>query len=252
VFSFWYKSPEAASMKAGHTQHIPPVCYTKGLDKKRLLLKSSRSRSLKLKKKLLLAAALLAMLFAALLLGACKSTAKSKTEAASETGATTVPAGITDPSMPPWINDMPPDGELWGIGYADSVLMNLRMTMADSRARQDLARQIETLARGMVVDYSRQGGGIADTTVLQFQEAVSRQIAEAKLTGAVTNQRWDTSDHKALWVRVKIGKDDAAASIQKAIDSEAACYAEFKAMEALKMMDQQLEKNRPLPLPVTE
>jgi hypothetical protein len=154
--------------------------------------------------------------------------------------------------MPPWINDQPPAGELWGIGYADSAMMNLRMTMADSRARQDLARQIETLAQGMVVDYARQGGGITDNTALQFQETVSRQLTQAKLTGAVTDQRWDTSDRKALWVRVKIGKEDAAANIQKAIDSEAARYAEFKAMEALKMMDQQLEKNRPSPQPVTE
>ena len=200
-----------------------------------------------MKKKLFLAAALLAALFA-LPLAACKSAPTS----GSASGTTSVPAGITDPSMPPWINDLPPDGELWGIGYADSALMNLRMTMADSRARQDLARQIETLAKGMVVDYARQGGGIADASVIQFQEEVSRQLVEAKLTGAVTNQRWDTPDHKSLWVRVKLSKEDAAGNIQKAVDSEAARYAEFKAMEALKMMDQQLEKNPQSPQPVRE
>ena len=197
-------------------------------------------------KKLLVTAALLAALFA-LVLGACKSAPTSGTASRE-----TVPAGITDPSMPPWINDTPPEGELWGIGYADNALMNMRMTVADSRARQDLARQISTLAQGMVVDHARQSGGIADTTVLQFQEEVSRQLTDAKLTGAVPNHRWDTPDHKSLWVRVKLSKEEAAGNIQKAVDSEAARYAEFKAMEALKMLDQQLEKNPQSPRPVTE
>jgi hypothetical protein len=202
--------------------------------------------ALKMKKKLFLAAAVLAALFAPLL-GSCKTTPQSGTASGG-----TVPAGITDPSMPPWINNMPPDGELWGIGIANNALIQLRMTMADTRARQDLARQIETLAQGMAVYYARGAGGIADTTALQFQEAVSRQVSEAKLTGAVPNQRWDTPDHKTLWVRVKLSKEDAAANIQKAIESEAARYAEFKAMDALKMMDQQLEKNPQSPQPVKE
>jgi hypothetical protein len=196
-----------------------------------------------MKKTLCVAAALLAVL----ILGACKSTPKSTGPSA--------PAGITDPSMPPWINDKPPAGELWGIGVADNAQMNLRMTIADSRARQDLARQLETLARGMVVDYAREAGGINDTAALQFQESVSRQLVDAKLTGADTDVRWNTPDNKTLWVRVKMSKDDAARNaadqILKAVESEAARYAEFKAMDALKMMDQQLEKNHPAPQPVT-
>ena len=196
-----------------------------------------------MKKTLCIAAALIA----ALMLGACKSTPKSGTPAA--------PAGITDPSMPPWINDKPPAGELWGIGVADNAQMQMRMTMADSRARQDLARQLETLARGMVVDYARDAGGIDNTAALQFQETVSRQIVDAKLTGADRDVLWNTPDNKTLWVRVKMSKDNAARNtadqILKAVESEAARYAEFKAMDALKMMDQQFEKNPPVPQPVT-
>jgi hypothetical protein len=192
-----------------------------------------------MKKSVLVFAALLA-LFA---LGGCKSAPKS------------APAGITDPSMPPWINDKPPAGELWGIGVADNIQMQMRMTMADSRARQDLARQLQTLVQGMVVDYAREAGGIDNTAALQFQETVSRQIVEAKLTGADTDVRWNTPDNKTLWVRLRMSRDDAAKNaadqILKAVESEAARYAEFKAMDALKMMDQQLEKSQPAPQPVT-
>ena len=160
------------------------------------------------------------------------------------------PEKVSDPSMPPWINEKPPEGMLWGIGVSSNVQQQMRMTMADSGARQDLARQISTLAEGMVTDYAREAGGVTNTTAMQFQEAVSRQIAQATLNGAVRDVMWTTPDNKSLWIRLQMTKADAAQTTQIAIDSEAARYAEFKAMEALKMMDQQLQKNSPSPIPV--
>ena len=192
-----------------------------------------------MKRKMFVSAALCAGLLVTLMTAGCKST----------------PAGVDDPAMPPWINDKPPAGELWGVGVANNAQMQMRMTIADSRARQDLARQLQTLAQGMVVDYARDAGGIDNTVVLLFQETVSRQIVDAKLVGAVQDVMWNTPDRKTLWIRLKMSKDDAARNaedqILKAVESEAARYAEFKAMEALKLMDQQLEKNHPAPQPVT-
>jgi hypothetical protein len=169
-------------------------------------------------------------------------------------GSTPATAGVSDPSMPPWINEQPPEDILWGIGVADNAQVQLRMTMADSRARQDIARQLQVLAQGMVVDYAREAGGIDSTAALQFQESVSRQVAQANLQGAVRDVMWNTPDNKTLWVRIKMSKSDAAKSAaeqaQKAIDSEAARYAEFKAMDALKMMDSALDKYSSDPQPV--
>ena len=162
--------------------------------------------------------------------------------------------GVSDPSMPPWINEEPPKDMLYGIGVSSNAQQQMRMTMADSGARQDLARQLQTLAQGMVTDYAREAGGIGNTAAMQFQETVSRQIAQANLQGAVRDVTWTTKDNKNLWVRLKMSKADAAksaaAEVQKAIDSEAARYAEFKAMDALKMMDMQLQKNSTMPQPV--
>ncbi|MDR2049243.1 MAG: hypothetical protein LBP69_07285 [Treponema sp.] len=169
-------------------------------------------------------------------------------------GCASKPPAVSDPDMPPWINEQPPEGVLWGIGVSSNVQQNLRLTMADSAARQDLARQLQVLAQGMVTDYAREAGGIDNTAAMQFQESVSRQIAQANLQGAVRDLVWTTSDKKTLWIRLKLSKEDAArtaaAEAQKAIESEAARYAEFKAMDALKMMDQQLEKNSTSPQPV--
>ena len=162
--------------------------------------------------------------------------------------------GVSDPTMPPWVNEQPPEDMLWGIGVSSNAQPQMRLTMADSGGRADLARQLQTLAQGMVTDYSREAGGLSNAAVMQFQESVSRQIAQATLQGAVRDVMWTTPDNKTLWVRLKMSKADAARSAanetQKAVDSEAARYAEFKAMDALKMMEMQLNRNSTSPQPV--
>jgi len=171
-------------------------------------------------------------------------------------GCKSSPEKVSDPTMPPWVNEQPPAGELWGIGVASNAQQQMRLTMSDAGARQDLARQIQVLAQGMVTDYAREAGGINNTAALQFQETVSRQIAQANLQGAVRDVMWTTPDGKTLWTRLKMSKDDAAKTIadqaQKAVDSEAARYAEFKAMDALKMMDYELQKNSVSSQPVIQ
>ena len=162
---------------------------------------------------------------------------------------------VSDTNMPVWINEQPPEDMLWGIGVSANAQQQMRMTMAEAGARADIARQLSTSVQGMVTDYAREAGGINNTAAMQFQETVNRQITEAELRGAVRELYWTTPDGKTLWVRMKMSKADAAKTaadqIDKAIESEAARYAEFKAMDALKMMDQNLKKNQTSPIPQT-
>ena len=164
------------------------------------------------------------------------------------------PQAVGDPNMPPWINEQAPEDVLWGIGVSSNASMSLRLTMADADARADIARQLQTLAQGMVTNYQREAGGIDNTAALGFQESITRQLAQATLTGATKDVSWTTPDNKTLWVRVKMSKADAAKSVAdevgKAVESEASRYAEFKAMDALKMMDAELDKYSSKPEPV--
>jgi leucyl aminopeptidase (aminopeptidase T) len=165
-----------------------------------------------------------------------------------------VPQAVGDPNMPPWINEQAPEDMLWGIGVSSNASISLRMTMADADARADIARQLQTTAQGMVTNYQREAGGIDNTAALGFQESISRQLAQATLQGAVRDVSWTTPDNKMLWVRVKMAKADAAksvaAEVNKLVESEASRYAEFKAMDALKMMDEALDKYSSKPEPV--
>jgi leucyl aminopeptidase (aminopeptidase T) len=169
-------------------------------------------------------------------------------------GSTPAAPMVGDPNMPPWINEQAPEDVLWGVGVSSNTAMSLRLTMADADARADIARQLQTLAQGMVTNYQREAGGINNTAALGFQESITRQLAQATLTGAVREQSWTTPDNKTLWVRVKMAKADAAksvaAEVDKLVESEASRYAEFKAMDALKMMDAELDKYSSKPEPV--
>jgi len=164
------------------------------------------------------------------------------------------PVPLTDANMPPWINEMPPEDVLWGIGVADNVQIPMRMTMADSRARQDIARQLNTVAQGMVVDYAREAGGMSGAAVTHFQETVSRQVTQATLQGVVRDQQWTAPDGRTLWMRVRMNKADAsravADEVARAVDSDAAAFAQWRAMDALNRMDDQLARTPTAPEPV--
>jgi hypothetical protein len=164
------------------------------------------------------------------------------------------PQQVSDPNMPSWINEQAPEDMLWGIGVSSNTAMSLRMTMAEADARADIARQLQTTVQGMVTNYQREAGGINNTAALGFQESINRQLAQATLQGAVPDVRWAAPDNKTFWVRVKMAKADAAKSVagevDKLVESEASRYAEFKAMDALKMMDAELGKYSSKPEPV--
>jgi hypothetical protein len=176
---------------------------------------------------------LLAVLFAA-----CGSTSKARTT-------------IQDPNTPEWLNDFPPEDTLWGIGVAKQSSTNIAMTMAESRARQNIAFQLNTEVQAMITDYARDAGTTNNQASLELAETVGRQLTQITLTGVSPLKRWEAPDG-TWWYLVGLKKADAARAAAGIIDNEAARYAEFKAMESLKMMDAKLAEKNDKPVPVTE
>ncbi|MDR1108217.1 MAG: LPP20 family lipoprotein [Spirochaetaceae bacterium] len=174
----------------------------------------------------------------AIFAAACTSTSKARTT-------------IQDPNTPEWLNDFPPEDVLWGIGMGKQSSEMLSMNMAESRARQNIAFQLSTEVQAMISDYARDSGTIDNQASLQFAETVSRQLTQTTLSGVSPLKRWKANDG-TWWYLVQVKKADAARTAAGIIDNEAARYAEFKAMEALKMMDAQLAQKNDKPIPVTE
>jgi hypothetical protein len=152
----------------------------------------------------------------------------------------------SDPNMPDWLNDFPPEDAMWGIGSARQSSDNLSMTMAENRARVSIAQQLNSMVQNMITDYARDAGTSGSQANLSLQESVSRSLAEAKLTGAKAIKRWKGPDG-TWWYLVEYNKADAAKQGSEIYESEAAQYAEFKANNALEMMDAQLANNKAKP-----
>jgi GH24 family phage-related lysozyme (muramidase) len=168
---------------------------------------------------------------------------------ASAPGASGSSGGRGD--TPEWLNEFPPEDAMWGIGAAKQSTESLSMTMAEARARQSIAQQLSTRARGMITDFARDAGSGASQSSTQLAEAVSRQLTEAELTGATPIRRWKGPDG-TWWYLVQYPKAEAAKTAAGVVDTEAARYAEFKAMDALRMMDAELAASREKAVPVTE
>jgi glucan-binding YG repeat protein len=158
---------------------------------------------------------------------------------------------VDDPNVPEWLNDFPPEDVLWGIGSARQSSDSMSMTMAEARARQNIANQLNVEVQGMITDYARDAGSINNQASLALAETVGRQITQATLSGVTPLKRWK-SPNGTWWYQLQLKKSDAALAAADIIDSEAARYAEFKTMEALKLMDAQLAKKNDKPVPVTE
>ena len=74
-----------------------------------------------------------------------------------------------------------------------------------------------------------------------LQEDVSRQITNMDVSGARPIQRWQGKDG-TWWFLVEMKKSDAKKQVSSILGNEEAAYAQFKAQQALQMMDAQLAK----------
>jgi hypothetical protein len=162
------------------------------------------------------------------------------------------PGGSGNPNIPEFVLN-PPTAEdaIFGTGSAKLSNANLSITAAEARARQSLAFTLQAHVQAMIVDYARNAGNEGNMASIELVEIVGRQLTDATLTGAAVVKREQTQDG-AFWVLMSYKKADAARVAASVIDSEAARYAEFKALEALKMMDTQLSKSTIPPIPVTQ
>jgi len=153
-------------------------------------------------------------------------------------------------STPDWLNDMPPQGVIWGIGTAKQSSPSMSMTTAEARARTAIARQLDTLVQAMFTDYNLDAGNVRNQANSSLQEDVSRQITNINLSGARPIKRWQAKDG-TWWFLVEYNKADARREVASILNNEEAAFAQFKAQQALQMMDAQLAKNE-RPLQVSE
>ena len=150
--------------------------------------------------------------------------------------------------VPEWIDELPPQDEFWGIGFAKLQNEGLARETALSRARRDVAAQLSVLAQSMLTDYARESGTLNDTASIQSIERVAQEIINVNLSGASPNAQ-KRIDDGTWWIRVSMKKADAQKAVNDVFTTEASRYADFKAAEASKMMQDRINQTQSKPTP---
>ncbi|MDR0718388.1 MAG: LPP20 family lipoprotein [Treponema sp.] len=151
-----------------------------------------------------------------------------------------------DPNIPSFVANPPVDKDyIYGVGSSSFKKQGDALKQADALAKVDIAEKLKTEVQSMVIDYTRNAGTEDNQTSLDFYESISRQLSNATLTNVEVVKR-EKMKNGSLWSLLRMSKSDAArdaaAAVAQAYENEASKYAEFKAMEALKMMEEQLDK----------
>ena len=154
-------------------------------------------------------------------------------------GSSAKPTGPTN--TPEWLNEFPPEDVIWGIGSAKQSSPSMSMDTAEVRARVSVARQLNNLVQNMFTDYNLDAGKTGAQANASLQENVSRLVTNMDVSGARPIKRWEAPDG-TWWVLVEYKKGDAKNAVGSILRNQEAAFAEFKAQQALDMLDYQLQK----------
>jgi hypothetical protein len=136
------------------------------------------------------------------------------------------------------------DEVLVGIGMymvgKDASKMSFAKTMAETRARADISRQLQTIMKNMIDDYT--AANEADpSAILSFQEDVNRSLSRAELKGSRI-MAMDTDPKGLLYVAVQYDKAAAAKEYNAAADAAKLAVPAALAFDALTRMETAFSK----------
>ena len=143
-----------------------------------------------------------------------------------------------------WLNARPPQDVLWGIGRANMNSSTMSMTIAQTRARASIARQLAENIDSVFTEY----GHNADTEAVSIgsiNEYVRQSIIRADLSGAKIISTWQDPDG-TFWCVVEYRKSDARDMISVILHEQEERHGEFIAQHAMRLFDAHLAgNNRP-------
>lgn len=145
-----------------------------------------------------------------------------------------------------YLNPPVADDLLYGVGSAKMSSVDMSRKMAIARARDDIAFQINATIKAAITDYAQEAGADDnEKQIIEFVETVSRQIASTTLSGTRTMELYPADD-KTIYALVVYPIADLADDVTREFQrNEDAAFAEFKAQEALKKLNEELQNNPP-------
>jgi hypothetical protein len=163
------------------------------------------------------------------------------------TPASSGPMGAGLSGVPSFVNDAylnASEDVLIGVGTYkignDMSKMGTGKTYAETRARADLARQLDSIVKNMVNDYSATSE-IDPSAAASFQETVTQSLSRAQLRGART-VKMERDDNGLLWVVMEFSKSAAAEEVNQAANAAKLTVPQAAAFDALARMENAFSK----------
>lgn len=155
--------------------------------------------------------------------------------------------GLSDSSedgRPEWVAKMSqkPTNELhFEVGYGKMSTMSTSRTKAMSDARNNLARWVQTDVNTVLKTYTQDAGIGEDRELIEFMEEVSIQTAKIDLSGAEVEDSYIDEDG-GVYVLMSYPVDGVGKFLNDTINSysrnQSAAFAEFKAQEAFRQLQE--------------
>jgi hypothetical protein len=123
----------------------------------------------------------------------------------------------------------------------DPSKMGQGMTYAATRARADISRQLDSIVKNMVLDYSA-NSELDPDAALSFQENITQALSKTELRGAKPVQS-QTDENGLLWVVLEYSKSSALnEAVNPAVAAAKLAVPAAAAFDALARMENAFDK----------
>jgi len=122
------------------------------------------------------------------------------------------------------------------------------MNTAKANALLEGSQYVETQIQGMIKSYEEEAG-VFDPQLLALSQKVVKAISSARFSGTIpglieTRKVTENGGTRfKTWIQVKIPKDEINKNLVNNIRNEEALYNQFKASQAFKELDAEIEKD---------
>jgi len=180
---------------------------------------------------------------AVILMMACGSSPKASSEKSTPASSTSQSGRRINSSIPQSIRDTLtniPEDVLIGVGTAKMSTLNMSRTTSQTRARAELSRQMDTIVRDMVRDYTA-GSEVDPSAVIAFQENITVALSQARLIGSTVVAE-DQDANGNYWTAVSLSKTSAVTEINQAVAAAKLRVPAMASFKAESRMDEEFDK----------
>ncbi|MDR1900551.1 MAG: hypothetical protein LBQ55_11115 [Treponema sp.] len=121
----------------------------------------------------------------------------------------------------------------------DLSKMSTGKTFAETRARADISRQLQSIVKNMITDYTA-SSELDPSASLSFQEEITQALSKSDLRGARTIAM--DSENGLLWVVMEYSKSNAANDYNAAASAAKLAVPAAAAFDAMARMENAFDK----------